>query len=75
LIRNISAPLALRVQTGDIVTGVSADGEHNLPKGYTVSVPMASASDRQQRIWTGLSFAYLYGNSAKYFEITGIGTI
>lgn len=75
LLRNISAPLALRVQTGDIVTGVSADGEHNLPKGYTVNVPMASATDRQQRIWTGLSFAYLYGNSAKYFEINGIGTI
>ena len=73
--RNISAPLALRVQTGDIVTGLSADGEHNLPKGYVVSVPMASATDRQQRIWTGLSFAYLYGNSAKYFEINGIGTI
>lgn len=75
LVRNISAPLAQRVLTGDIVTGVSADGEHNLPKGYTVTVPMASATDRQQRIWTGLSFAYLYGNSAKYFEINGIGTI
>lgn len=75
LIRMITAPLAQRVQTGDIITGTSADGNYNLPQGYTVSVPMASATDRQQKVWTGMSFAYLYGNSAKYFEVNGIGTI
>lgn len=75
LTRCISAPLDIRVQTGDIVTGLSADEQYNLPRGYTVSVPMASATDRQQRVWTGITFAYLYGNSAKYFEVNGIGTI
>lgn len=75
LTRCISAPLDIRVQTGDIVTGLSADEQYNLPRGYTVSVPMASATDRQQRVWTGVTFAYLYGNSAKYFEVNGIGTI
>lgn len=75
LYRNVEAPLALRVSTGDIITGESADGQYNLPKGYTVSVPMASTTDRQQRVWTGISFAYLYGNSAKYFQIDGIGTV
>lgn len=73
--RNVSAPLLQRVQTGDIITGESADGLYNLPNGFIVSVPMASATDRQQKVWTGISFAYLYGNSAKYFEINGIGTI
>lgn len=75
LIRMISAPLLQRVQTGDIVTGTSVDGTYNLPQGFVVKVPMASATDRQQRVWTGMSFAYLYGNSAKYFEVNGIGTI
>lgn len=75
LIRCITAPLAQRAATGDIVTGLSADEQYNLPLGYQVSVPMASSTDRQQRVWTGMSFAYLYGNSAKYFEVHGIGTI